>query len=91
MKVKGDGGIHADHSTLHGPFAVYDHAFRSLFPLLLKTTWKTDWQNMTSSNFMNQKIRSKNDRTPKGGGRNRKKSTPLLFLTMLVVFYHWAH
>lgn len=67
--------------NLHGHFTAYKHAFI----WSARQYCKMDWENIASSTFMSQKIRSKNDRFPQGG-RNRKKiqSTRLLFLTTLI-------
>lgn len=58
--------------NLHRQFAAYKHAFINSFIWPSRQHWKMDWGNIASSSFMNQKIRSKNDRFPQGD-RSREK------------------
>lgn len=69
--------------NLHGQFAVYKHGFIHSFLWSSRQQWKMDWGNITSSNFMNQKIRSKHDRSPKGLGTGRD---PHLFFLLTMLF-----
>lgn len=72
---------------LHRQFAAYKHASTQSFIWPSRQHGKMDWRNIASSKFMNQKIRSKNDRLPKEAGR---KSTRLLFLITPVPCCHWV-
>lgn len=82
------GGMQTNMNLpLHRRFAAYKHASTQSFIWPSRQHGKMDWRNIASSNFMNQKIRSKNDRLPKEAGRI---STHLLFLITPVLCCHWV-
>lgn len=72
---------------LRRQFAAYKQASTDSFIWPSRQHGKMDWRNIASSNFMNQKTRSKNDRLPKEAGR---KSTRLLFLITPDPCCHWV-